>query len=279
MRFQALNHRDLGKIQNSKFKAQENLQVPSASSGKLQPAAVSGACVLPMPFPSAVRCAIFDLDGTLLNSLEDLADSGNAMLRACGYPVHDPLQYRYFVGDGARTLVQRILPESLRDNDSVVQACLDRYIREYAVRWDQKTRPYEGIPALLQELASRNIALAVLSNKPHTSTVQCIQRLCPAPPGSEWKIVLGSRDSIPQKPHPGGVEEILRTLQIAPAETIYFGDTGTDMKTAVAAGVFPIGVLWGFRPGEELEHAGAKLLLACPSEVLAFLSPRPRFAD
>jgi phosphoglycolate phosphatase len=203
----------------------------------------------------------------LLDSLEDLADSANALLQGRGYPMHAVSEYRHFVGDGARTLIQRILPEALRNDAGLVQACLDQYVREYEVRWDQKTRPYDGIPELLTELALRGIALAVLSNKPHHFTEKCIQTLCPAPPGSEWAVIVGFQEGLPLKPDPTGVLNILRTLQIAPSETIYFGDTSTDMKTAVAAGVYPIGALWGFRSREELEQSGAKLLLAQPCDL------------
>lgn len=224
-----------------------------------------------MPFPSAVRCAIFDLDGTLLNSLEDLADSANAMLQARGFPAHDLADYRFFVGDGARTLVQRILPESCRSDPVVVQDCLHHFAREYSVRWNHKTLPYDGIPELLNELASRNVALAVLSNKTHAFTLQCVRALCPAPQGSEWAVILGLRDGMAPKPDPTGVQEILQKLGVAACETLYFGDTSTDMWTAVAAGVHPVGVLWGFRSREELEKSGAKTLLARPGDLLPLL--------
>jgi phosphoglycolate phosphatase len=150
-----------------------------------------------MSFPPAVRCAIFDLDGTLLNSLEDLADSANAMLRARGYPVHEVQRYRYFVGDGARTLVQRILPEPVRNDVVRVTECLDHFAHEYETRWNRKTSMYEGIPQLLGELVSRGIALAVLSNKPHAFTIQCIRALCPIAPGAAWAAILGFREGVP----------------------------------------------------------------------------------
>lgn len=224
-----------------------------------------------MPFPAAVRCAIFDLDGTLLDSLEDLADSANAVLGGRGFPPHETSRYRHFVGDGARTLIQRILPEAIRNDTALVQTCLDEYVREYEARWNRKTRPYDGIPELLRELASRGIALAVLSNKPHHFTEKCVQTLCPAPAGSEWAAIVGFQDGLPLKPDPMGVLEILKALRIAPSETLYFGDTSTDMKTAVAAGVYPIGALWGFRSREELEQSGANLLLAHPCDLLPLL--------
>lgn len=225
-----------------------------------------------MPLPSSVRCAIFDLDGTLLDSLEDLADSANAMLRARGFPEHPLAHYRYFVGDGAWTLVQRILPLPLQDDHALIHDCLHDYKIEYGKRWNLKTRPYAGIPELLAGLAERQIVLTVLSNKPHGFTVKCIEALCPPPAGSEWSVVLGLRDGARPKPDPGGVQEILHDLDIPASETLYFGDTSTDMKTAVSAGVFPIGVLWGFRSREELEQSGAKLILDQPCDLFSHLT-------
>ena len=228
-----------------------------------------------MPFPTSVRCAIFDLDGTLLDSLEDLADSANAMLRARSYPTHALPHFRYFVGDGARTLVQRILPEHLQADSRLIQDCLSDYALEYEKRWNVKSRPYAGIPELLQGLAARGVILTVLSNKPHDFTLKCVATLCPAPAGSRWAAVLGLKDGARPKPDPGGVREILGNLQIPASETLYFGDTSTDMKTAVAAGVYPIGVLWGFRSRDELENSGARLILNHPCDLFSYL-PKPK---
>lgn len=214
-----------------------------------------------------VRLAIFDLDGTLLDSLEDLANSANEMLQECGYPVHEIRSYRHFVGDGARTLVERILPDGSRSAE-VIDQCLARYLAIYGRRWEEKSCPYDGIPGLLDGLRAREIALAVLSNKPQEGTERCMERFFGA---WEWVQVIGHRVGHPKKPDPAGVREILRHAGVSAAETVYFGDTDTDMKTAVAAGVRPAGVLWGFRDREELERHGAEWVLGAPSDFFAIL--------
>jgi phosphoglycolate phosphatase len=209
-----------------------------------------------------VRLAIFDLDGTLLDSLADLAASANEMLAGAGFPVHPEDAYRRFVGDGARVLVERILPPEARD-EAVVRECLARYGEIYGRRWDERSRPYEGIPELLDGLERHGVALAVLSNKPQAATERCVARFFP---GRSWLRVLGQREGRPKKPAPDGVFEILAAAGVAAEETVYFGDTDTDMRTAAAAGVLPVGVLWGFRDREELERHGAVQILRRPEE-------------
>jgi len=226
-----------------------------------------------MPLPASVRAAVFDLDGTLIDSLQDLADSANAMLTAAGFPTHETDRYRTFVGDGARTLVQRVLPESSRDEETV-DRCLQRYLQEYDRRWNLATCPYEGIPTLLGELASRHIQLAVLSNKSHAFTVRCVNLLLPGGSSFRWARIVGLREGMPRKPDPTALQDLLRSLQVSPAETLYLGDTNTDMRTAVAAGAHPIGVLWGFRSGKELLEAGAEWLLREPIDLIPLLPGR-----
>ncbi len=213
------------------------------------------------------RLAVFDLDGTLLDSLADLAHSANQMLGEEGFPVHPVDAYRRFVGDGARVLVERILPAEAR-RDEVIHRCLRRYGAIYAERWDERSRPYEGIPGLLQALERRGIALAVLSNKPEAATVRCVERFFR---GCTWARVIGQREGLPKKPAPDGLFEILRDVGVTPGETVYLGDTDTDMKTAVAAGVYPVGVLWGFRDRAELEAHGAQAILPRPEGLLPII--------
>ncbi len=216
---------------------------------------------------SHVNLAIFDLDGTLLDSLEDLANSANQMLMEAGYLPHEVRCYRQFVGDGARTLVERILPESARRSE-VIESCLRSYLAIYAKRWDEKSRAYEGILDLLDALEARGIRVAVLSNKPHEATVRCVHRFFG---DRRWVQVLGHREGHPRKPDPGGVHEILATAGVGPDRAVYLGDTDTDMQTAVAAGVWPVGVLWGFRDREELEAHGARAVVARPLQLLDLL--------
>lgn len=217
--------------------------------------------------PVRVRAVLFDLDGTLLDTLEDLADSVNAVLRRSGFPVHPVEAYRYFVGDGARVLMARVLPEANRD-DATIARCLEGFVAEYANHWNIKTRPYPGIDALLDGLDRRGVRKAVLSNKPHDATVRCVRELL-----IEWEfdVVLGQQEGRPRKPEPEGALLVARELGVQPEEVLYLGDTATDMHTAVAAGMIPVGALWGFRTEDELVGSGARMLAGSPVEVLTLL--------
>ena len=213
------------------------------------------------------RAIIFDLDGTLLNTLDDLADSTNRVLQSQGFPIHPVDAYRYFVGNGARKLIDRVLPEDQRSEDTIAR-CLDLFLKDYEQNWKVKTRPYPGIPELLDALQARGIRLAILSNKPHDFTVHCVASLLP-----DWRfdLVFGQREGIPPKPHPAAVLEILEKLRVPQAECLYVGDTSTDMQTAVAASLYPTGVLWGFREREELVEHGARSLLKHPRDLMTLL--------
>jgi phosphoglycolate phosphatase len=210
------------------------------------------------------KAVLFDLDGTLLDTLEDLADSMNAALGRVGAPPHPVADYRYFVGDGVLTLCHRVLPADRRD-DATVKAAAAAMRDEYGARWAAKTRPYPGIPELLDALTARGIAMAVLSNKNNDFTRLCVGKLL-----GRWRFdaVQGLDETIHKKPDPSGALAVAQRLKIAPADVLYLGDTNTDMKTAVAAGMFPVGALWGFRTAEELTANGAKVLIAKPMDLL-----------
>ncbi|HEX2944400.1 MAG TPA: HAD family hydrolase [Clostridia bacterium] len=213
------------------------------------------------------KAVIFDLDGTLLDTIDDLGDSMNSVLAQHGYPVHDLKAYKYFVGNGMRNLVLRALPEEKRDASSVEQG-LGEMRGEYAKRWANKTRPYPGIPQLLDALTEKGIKLAVLSNKLDKFSKDIVKELLPA-----WNFypVYGEREGVPIKPDPAGALEIAGILEVAPADILYLGDTGVDMKTAVSAGMYAVGVLWGFRNADELTGNGANLIISDPLEVLKLL--------
>ena len=207
---------------------------------------------------------LFDLDGTLLDTLEDIADATNAALRTLGvaeYPVSD---YKIFVGDGVETLIQRVLPPE-RNTPEMAARCADLMRAEYGRCWSRKSRPYPGVPEVLDELTRRAVPMAVLSNKPHGFTQLCVAKLLP-----RWKFAaaLGLTADRPKKPHPAGALEIAAAMRLRPDEILYVGDTNTDMQTAVAAGMYPVGALWGFRDAAELLENGAKQLIADPSQVL-----------
>lgn len=210
---------------------------------------------------------VFDLDGTLLNTLEDLADSMNQALRALGFPAHPVAAYRYLVGDGMEALARRALPEPARDQETVARA-MAALRQEYGRRWDCKTRPYPGVPHLLEALQSRHLRLAVLSNKPDDFTRLTVERLLA--PG-RFDQVRGARPGVPTKPDPAGALKLAAQLGAAPAACLYLGDTSIDMQTARRAGMRAVGALWGFRDREELEAGGAQALIERPEELLALV--------
>jgi phosphoglycolate phosphatase len=208
---------------------------------------------------------LFDLDGTLLDTLDDLADSTNAALGQLGLPGHPAASFRYFVGDGVENLVRRALPAD-RADPATIARCAALVREEYGRRWADKTRPYEGIAELLSALAARGTPMAVLSNKPDEFTRLCVERLL-----GRWRfaVVIGARPDVPRKPDPGGALQIAAQLGLAPGQIAYLGDTNTDMRTAVAAGMFPVGALWGFRTADELTASGARVLIQKPLDLMA----------
>ncbi len=213
------------------------------------------------------RAVLFDLDGTLVDSLEDLGNSMNSVLERLGLPEHPLEAYRRFVGEGMEMLVRRALPDSARDEPTLGRA-LEDMREEYGRRHAEKTRPYPGIPELLDALASRNLRLAILSNKPDGPTRAIVAEML----GSwHFDAVVGARPGVPKKPDPTAALAISRDLGIAPEAFLYLGDTDTDMKTARAAGMHAVGVLWGFRGAEELRSAGALALVAAPPDFLKYL--------
>lgn len=210
---------------------------------------------------------IFDLDGTLLDTLADLADSMNHVLERRGLPPHALAAYKRFVGDGIENLVLRALPEEMRTQDTIA-GCLVEMRSEYGRRWADKTRPYDGIPALLDALVARGLKLAVLSNKPNDFTQLTVARLLPV-----WRFeaVVGLRAGAPRKPDPSSALQIVDALALPPQRFLYVGDTDTDMKTARAAGMYAVGALWGFRTAAELSANGAQSLIGRPEELLELL--------
>lgn len=211
------------------------------------------------------KAVIFDLDGTLVDSLADLSDSVNLMLESYGFPTHEIEQYRYFVGNGSKKLMERTLPRDKAASAEFVEEALVKYKAIYKERLLEKTRPYNGVRELLAELKSRGIPLAVCTNK-HNDAALTIVKILFAP--GTFEEVLGDRPGFPKKPNPATPLEIASHLGVKPDEVAYLGDTSVDMETAVHAGFLPVGVLWGFRPEEELVKSGAKVLLKAPLELL-----------
>jgi len=213
------------------------------------------------------QAVLFDLDGTLLNTLTDLADAMNASLAHFGYPPHPVDAYKYFIGDAVETEAKRALPESARQPETIKKVA-DFSEQIYDKCWHKNTKPYPGIPELLSNLTKRGLPLTVLSNKPDCFTKIMVKRLLP---DYRFEIVRGALPDVPIKPDPAAALQIARQLKIPPEQFLYLGDTNTDMKTAVAAGMFPLGCLWGYRTAGELLESGAKVLVQTPEEVLGIL--------
>ena len=218
-----------------------------------------------------IEAVCYDLDGTLLNSLADIATTMNTVLRELGHPEHPVAAFNHFIGDGSRVLAERTLPEAERTPETISRAHR-RFEEVYQDNWNRQTRPYDGIGDLLEGLAGLGIRQAVLSNKPHRFTVQCVESLL-AP--YRFDAVLGQREGINKKPDPAGLLEIAEQWQIAPGAIAYVGDTLVDMKTAVNAGAYAVGVKWGFREEEELWAHGAQKVVAHPQELLQWLQEQP----
>ncbi len=211
---------------------------------------------------------IFDLDGTLLDTLEDLADAANATLARFGFPGHATADYRYFVGEGLMTLIERILPEGNRSQQEIA-ACMDTFLQLYGQSWDLRSRPYAGTMEMLRQLHQAGLKLAVLSNKPHAFTRLCVHRFFAA---NTFDFVYGQREGVPKKPDPAGAREIAALMQLDPQQILYVGDSGTDMQTGNGAGMFTMGVLWGFRERQELEKNKAGEIINHPSEIVNYVN-------
>lgn len=210
--------------------------------------------------------AVFDLDGTLLDTLQDIADSVNAALAAEGLAGHPADSYRLMVGNGMDVLVERAVAGRLEGNASL-DRCRERARLEYAGRYNTATRPYDGVPELLDTLSARGLRLAVLSNKPDEYTVKIIREYL----DGYFEIVRGARPDFPKKPDPTQALDILFSMGATPERALMIGDSGGDMETALRAGMVPVGVLWGFREEQELRASGASALIARPADLLALL--------
>ena len=213
------------------------------------------------------KAVIFDLDGTLLNTIDDIANSVNSVLEKSGFPVHSTEEIKYFVGTGFYNLIRLALPEKNRD-DGTIKKLVEMLREEYNTRWNQYTKPYDGIAELLDELTKRNVKKAVLSNKADNFTKIIVAQLLPQ---WQFEVVWGERPDVPKKPDPTAALEIADMLNISPDEFILLGDSSYDIQTGVAAGMFAVGALWGFRTADELKSAGADALIEKPLDLLKLL--------
>jgi phosphoglycolate phosphatase len=211
------------------------------------------------------EAVIFDLDGTLADTLEDIADATNRVLSGRGYPPHDYQDYRYLIGRGMRNLVAEALPVDER-TDGTIDECLTRLLADYARHCLVKTHLYEGVEDLLAALRDDGAVLAVLSNKVDKLTRRIVEGLTGQ---RTFRVVMGARPDVPLKPDPGGALLVAARLGVPPEGVAYLGDSGIDMRTAVAAGMQPVGVSWGFRSRGELLDGGARVVIDHPLELLA----------
>jgi phosphoglycolate phosphatase len=210
------------------------------------------------------KAIVFDLDGTLLDTLEDLAVSMNSVLVRNNYPIHGKDAYRYFVGDGIEKLVQRVLPPNQRKK-KIIAACVAEMHETYDKRWAETTQLYSGIADLLTGLTREKVRLAILSNKPDDFTKIMVDHYL-----SHWtfEIVMGATADHPKKPDPYGAIKIATKMNLSPSCFLYIGDTNTDMHTATKAGMHAIGAGWGFRTPEELMNSGAQIVINKPGDLL-----------
>lgn len=209
------------------------------------------------------RAVVFDLDGTLLDTLADIASALNTVLAERGWPTHDDAAVATFVGDGLPMLMRRALPVDRVDAE--LDGCVVRLREVYGRGWGERTRPFPGVPALLDALTERALPRAILSNKPHEHTVPIVEALL-----ADWRFdpLWGARPRYPHKPDPASALALAEALGRAPRECVFVGDTAVDMHTARAAGMTAVGVRWGLRSTDELRAAGAAVILESPLDLL-----------
>jgi phosphoglycolate phosphatase len=208
---------------------------------------------------------LFDLDGTLADTLEDLADAMNRVLSGEGLPEHRYAEYQRMIGHGIHQLVSAALPADRRD-EPTVDRCLAQMMADYGEHSLTKTHPYADVPELLDALRARGLKVAVLSNKADEPTRRIVAALFAS---GAFDAVAGARTDVPLKPDPAGALRAAASLGLDPGRMLYVGDSPTDMRTALAAAMTPVGVSWGFRTRGELVEAGASVVIDHPLELLA----------
>ncbi|MBX9596995.1 MAG: HAD family hydrolase [Burkholderiales bacterium] len=213
------------------------------------------------------EAVVFDLDGTLLDTVQDIANAMNNVLKRHGFPEHDIASYRHFIGNGISKLVYRALPSEISES-AHYNKLLSEVIDEYSRHLDVYTKLYDGIEGLLTELTKRGIRLAILSNKDDSFMDEVVATYL-----SQWnfEVVFGARVNIPVKPDPYSALEIAEIMGLQPAEFIFLGDSNVDMHTANRAGMYALGAAWGFRGREELYANGAQAVIDSPTDLLTLL--------
>lgn len=206
---------------------------------------------------------IFDLDGTLLNTLEDLAAATNWVCALHGWPAHSVEEYKYFVGNGAPKLLERVVPPGVAVTDELRRVTLAEFTERYNAHKEDKTTVYAGMPEALARLKGAGLTLAVLSNKPHEAAFPVVERYYPG----VFAAVQGALPGLPVKPDPTLLHKLMEKLGASPADTLFVGDSNVDIRTAKNGGLTGCGVLWGFRTRAELETEGADFIVETPEEL------------
>lgn len=214
------------------------------------------------------KVAIFDLDGTLTDTLESMAVAGNKTLESVGLEKRSVEEYKYFAGDGADTLVRRMLVAAGDSECKLFDKAYNLYRKEFAIDCTYKVKTYDGIMEMVKQMKDKGMKLAVLSNKPHARAVEVVYKFFGE---GLFDIVQGQVDGVAKKPDPQGALLIAKKLGVETNECLYVGDTDVDMKTGKSADMFTVGVLWGFRDEEELRTNGADRIVSKPSEIIDLL--------
>ena len=214
------------------------------------------------------QLAIFDLDGTLLNTIKDLGEAVNFALDKNGFHTHSIASYPFFVGNGVRRLIERSLPEDARKQSTVVDTMLRDFKQYYNEHNTDRTQPYDGMPELLHQLQEQGVKLAVASNKYQQATEKIIGHFFA---DIDWVAVVGQQEGVPVKPDPSIIFMILSQAKVAKQDTLYVGDSGIDMEAARRACVDSVGVTWGFRPVKELKENHANVIINKPIDILPII--------
>ncbi|MBT4526029.1 MAG: HAD family hydrolase [Deltaproteobacteria bacterium] len=214
------------------------------------------------------KAIIFDMDGTLLNTIDDLANSMNRVLSKDQFPTHTVADYKLMVGYGAYELVKRALPVTINEESDILPY-LKQFKADYFENWNVKTELYWGVSEMLNSLEQLEIKLSILSNKPQPATLKCIEQYLHQ---YRFEIILGQREGIPVKPDPTGALEICDQLGLIPDQVIFIGDTAVDIETGKHAGMYTVGVTWGFRSRLELENAKADYIIDKPEMLMTIFN-------
>ncbi|MBR4911148.1 MAG: HAD-IA family hydrolase [Clostridia bacterium] len=213
-----------------------------------------------------IKAVLFDLDGTLADSLLDLAKSTNYAIGKFGYPARETERYKYYAGDGMPKMIERALPEDGKNPENVAKI-LPVFLEYYGKHYCDNTKAYPGMVELIDSLKDRGITVAVVTNKAQEMAEKVVGKLY----GGRFDLILGKCEGIPPKPDPTAALIAMKKLGVTPEDCVFVGDSEMDVKTGVNSGAYPVGVLWGFREKEELLGGGAKKIIERPQELLAII--------